>query len=255
MIERRNFIGSGVAAWAAGAAQPEKKTRFYMLEQCFLKQGTQIGRLHELWSKGLLPAMNKVHSGPKIFLEALVAPHMPQAAAIFGFDSLEQMWGIHSRLQQDQALVKAFEHAESGPEPLVEQQSSILLEATDYSPEISTSAKAGAPRIFELRVYHSPTWRQLRALHERFAGPEIKIFHRVGVHPLLYTQTVIGPNMPNLTYLIPFDDLAAREKAWNAFGADPEWLKVRQQSIEKGGQISSVIQIAIYKAAAYSPIR
>ena len=61
--------------------------------------------------------------------------------------------------------------------------------------------------------------------------------------------------MPNLTYLIPFDNLAAREKAWDAFSADPEWVKVRKESIDKHGQISSVIQISIFKAAAYSPIR
>jgi len=106
-----------------------------------------------------------------------------------------------------------------------------------------------------LRVYHSPTRSQLKALHERFAGPEIKIFHRVGVNPILYTSTMIGPNMPNLTYLIPFDSLAAREKAWDAFGADPEWVKVRNESIDKHGQIASVINISLFKATAYSPIR
>jgi hypothetical protein len=61
--------------------------------------------------------------------------------------------------------------------------------------------------------------------------------------------------MPNLTYVIPFENLAAREKAWDAFGADPEWIKVRKESIDKHGQISSVMQISLYRATAYSPIR
>jgi hypothetical protein len=30
--------------------------------------------------------------------------------------------------------------------------------------------------------------------------------------------------MPNLTYLIPFATMADREKAWEAFSADPEWV-------------------------------
>ena len=50
-------------------------------------------------------------------------------------------------------------------------------------------------------------------------------------------------------------DLAAREKAWAAFGADPEWVKVRADSVAKSGQISSVIQMSLFKAAAYSPVR
>jgi hypothetical protein len=29
-------------------------------------------------------------------------------------------------------------------------------------------------------------------------------------------------NMPNLTYLIPFDSLGAREKAWDTFQANPD---------------------------------
>jgi hypothetical protein len=131
-----------------------------------------------------------------------------------------------------------------------------LLEATDYSPEIvPLDPPPKTPRIFELRTYHSPTGRQLRALHERFAGSEIRIFHRCGVHPILYSSTVFGVNRPNLTYVIPFESLAAREKAWAAFGADPEWVKVRKESIEKHGQISSVIQISLFRAMAYSPIR
>ena len=55
--------------------------------------------------------------------------------------------------------------------------------------------------------------------------------------------------------LIPFENLAARERAWEAFAADPEWVKVRKESIERSGQISSIIQISLFKAAPYSPIQ
>ena len=243
------------AARPAGAAG-EKRTGFYVLETFYLQQGAQVARMHEYFGKVALPALQRVrHTGPVIYLESLVAPHMPQMIAIYGFQSLDEMWGVHTRIMQDPELVKNFEQWDSGDAPF-DQQSSVLLEAADYSPEIVTPAEPPkTPRIFELRVYHSPTWRQLKALHERFAGPEIKIFHRVGVHPLLYSSTLIGPNMPNLTYLIPFENLAAREKAWDAFGADPDWIKARKESIEKHGQISSVIQISLFKATAYSPVR
>jgi hypothetical protein len=133
--------------------------------------------------------------------------------------------------------------------------SSTLLEAAEYSPEIASIETAKKPRVFELRTYHSPTWRQLGALHQRFAGREIPIFHRNGIHPLLYTSTVFGANLPNLTYLIPFEDLAAREKAWTAFGADEEWIKVRKESVAKDGEIASVIQISLLRATAYSPVQ
>ncbi|MCS6952559.1 MAG: NIPSNAP family protein [Bryobacteraceae bacterium] len=258
-MDRRSFVGMlGGLSLAAGQRPEgeERKTRLYLLELFYLKHGTQLGRLHNYLSQAVLPALNQVHAGPKIVLEALVAPHMPQVAMLLGFQSVAEMWQVRAKLQEDEALKKAFETWQEGPEPPFEQQHNILLEAAAYSPEVvPLDPPPKTPRIFELRVYHSPTWRQLKALHERFEGPEIKIFHRVGVHPILYTSTVIGPNMPNLTYLIPFEDLAAREKAWSAFAADPEWIKVRQESIERHGQIASVIQIALYRAAPYSPVR
>jgi hypothetical protein len=238
---------------AANAAS-ERRTRVYTLDQFKLKAGTQMPRLHEFFGQSLLPALNRLHSGPKIYLEALIAAHTPQLVAIYGFGSLEEMWGVHTKTGADEALAKKMEALEAG-EPSFESLDTTLLEAADYSPEIAPSAEGATPRIFELRVYHSPTWRQFGALHERFRGPEIKIFHRVGINPVLYSSTLVGQNIPNLTYLIPFADLAAREKAWAAFNADPEWQKVRKESIDKSGQIASVIQVSLYKATPYSPVK
>jgi hypothetical protein len=258
ILDRRHFLGAlpalmpaGIAARAADAP----RTRFYVFEQYFLEQGTQPARIHEFFSKALLPTMERVHKGPKIFLDAVMTPHLPQVAAIFGVESPEQVWSISKALFADKEFSRAFDQWETGEAPYVSVSAS-LLEATDYSPEIAALEKApAAPRVFELRVYHSPTYRQNKALHQRFSGAEIKIFHRVGVHPILYSTTVFGDNRPNLTYLIPFDTLAAREKAWAAFSADEEWVRVRKDSIDRSGQISIVSNISLYKATPYSPIR
>ncbi len=248
--------GLGLLASSGPAASAAGKRRVFTLEQYFLKNGSQVGRIHDHIGKAALPALSRIHSGPKIVLEALVTPHQPQVAVILGFESIEELWSVRSKLAADGELAKAYEEWESHPEQPYEHFSTALLEATDYMPELANDREPRkTSRVFELRTYHSPTWRQLRALHERFAGPEIRIFHRVGVNPILYTSTVVGLNMPNLTYLIPFEDLASREKAWNAFAADPEWVRVRKESIDKHGQISSVSQISLYRAAAYSPIR
>ena len=258
LLDRRHFLEGLPAlmpAALAASAEAAPRTRFYVFEQYFLEQGTQPARINEFFSKALLPAMDRVHKGPKIFLEAVMAPHLPQVAAIFGVESPEQVWSISKALFADKDFSRAFDQWEAGEAPYASASAS-LLEATDYSPEITAPEKPpAAPRVFELRVYHSPTFRQNKALHQRFSGAEIKIFHRVGVNPILYTTTVFGANRPNLTYLIPFDTLAAREKAWAAFSADEEWVRVRQESIDRSGQISIVSNISLYKAMPYSPIR
>lgn len=238
------------------AAEPtQKKTKYFLLENYYLRHSTQLERIQEFMKNGLLPAATKCLKGPKFFSEALVAAHMPQFLVLLGFESLTELGAIRTRLNQDETFRKAFAAWESGPEPPYEHFSQTVLKAAEYCPEVELSAsRPKAPRVFELRTYHSPTWRQLAALHERFAGPEIKIFHRVGVRPIIYSETLFGPNMPNLTYLTPFESLAAREKAWEAFAADPEWLRARKESIDTHGQIASVIQITLLKAAPYSPV-
>ena len=210
--------------------------------------------MHEWFRTALVPRLAKIHGGPVIILDALIAPHTPEIVMIAGFSSFEEIWAMRSKVMDDAGMVAAANKLDQGTEPPFDSQSVSIIEAAPYSPEI-VAEKRDTPRLFELRVYHSPRFSQLQALHNRFNNAEIKIFHRSGIHPVLYGSTVVGPNQPNLTYLIPFDSLAAREKAWAAFGADPDWIKTRQESVEKYGQITAVNDIAIYRAAAYSPIK
>jgi len=252
-MHRRTFVSALGGLGLARAAASEKRTNFYCIEHYNLKSGHQPQRLSDFAAE-ILPAISCVHSGPKIYLEALVAPQVPRFTAIAGFSSLQELWDVNVKVLEDETVRKASAAVENGTEPAYESLDSLILQATDYSPEIKPEATTPS-RIFELRVYKSPTWRQLDALHERFRGPEIKIFHRSGIHPILYGSTFIGPHQPNLVYLIPFADLAAREKAWATFGADPDWKKVRDESVAKSGEIVSDIQISFYRPTSYSPVR
>lgn len=231
-MNRRTFFSLMGAAAAASAAD-DRKTRLYSFDRYELKAGMQ-GRLHEL-IRAALPKMSKT----TIVLDAVIAPHTPEVVVISAYSSFDEM--------------RATGRIEAGQELLYEELQSSILEPAAYSPEVEVG-KHDKPRIFELRQYHSPSWAQLTALHQRFAGPEIKVFHKCGIFPILYTSTLFGDNLPNLTYLIPFDSLAAREKAWDAFGVDPDWIKARDESIAKFGQLTPVNRISIYRAAAYSPV-
>ena len=51
---------------------------------------------------------------------------------------------------------------------------------------------------------------------------EIPIFLKAGFWPVFFGDTLIGPQMPNLTYMIGFANLAERDKAWDAFRSAPE---------------------------------
>ena len=61
--------------------------------------------------------------------------------------------------------------------------------------------------------------------------------------------------MPNLTYMLSFDNLAAREKLWQAFGADPEWVKLRSLPGNNDTDNVSNITNAILRPLPFSDIR
>ncbi|HTS31093.1 MAG TPA: NIPSNAP family protein [Bryobacteraceae bacterium] len=261
-MNRRSFVESAGAgallsalAGAPAQAQPSnRKTRIYRLDFLYCRQGSQTNRVQEFLASQM-PVLTR-HAQPVGVFTAVIAPHLPATAVLTGFSSLEEMETADDRVRKSAEYQAALEKMESGAEPPYDRVDRLLLRATDFSPEIAPLAeRPRKPRIFELRIYHSPTERQLRYLQERFAGTEIGIFSRCGIHPLFYSNTLAGPNMPNLAYLIPFAGLAEREKAWDAFGADPEWVKARADSIARGGQIVAQSEITLLQAAAFSPIQ
>jgi len=136
-LNRRHFAGAlaGLAAaQSARSADPEQRTRFYMMQTFQLRQGTQLARLHEWLSKAYLPQLSKIHSGPQIVLESLIAPHNPQLVLIVGYSSFEQIAAMHSKMDVDKEVAAAFAKVERDPEPLFDNQINALLEATPYSP-------------------------------------------------------------------------------------------------------------------------
>jgi hypothetical protein len=264
-MNRRHFatnLAAGLAGFAAAtqrgdAAGETRRNGVYLIESLRLQQGSQRNRLDEFYTKTMLPALNQIKAAPPLILEAVIGPHTPELLLVVGFASLNDLTDMLTKLDSDQAVAKGMAQLESGPEPAYDSRQMTVVGAAPYSPPGLPDApadKAAARRYFELRVYHSSSSTILRALHKRFAGPETKIFARSGIHPVLYGTTMFGGDMPNLTYLIPFDSLGAREKAWDTFNADPEWLKVREES-NKNGQLVSVSNISIYRAVAYSPVK
>ena len=84
---------------------------------------------------------------------------------------------------------------------------------------------------------------------------EAAIFRRLGMLPVFFGRGMIGANLPSLTYMLAFDDLAARERLWRNFGSDPEWQKLRSTPGLTDPEIVSNISNAILRPLPFSPIR
>jgi len=264
MINRRDFLfkdvpgaalGTALAgsSFAASTGEGPMHAGYYEFAFIRLQNGGQVSRMQNWLEKRVLPLFQKHQFGPVGCFSVDVGPNLPSVMVLLSFPSLAQMETLWGKLDADPDYSAAVAELERD-EPAFYREDSMLLRATPFSPPL-TAAPGGGHKLFELRIYECPTHRQLDYLHDRFAGGEIDIFHKSGIHPVLYADTVFGPNRPNMAYLIPFESEAQREQAWAAFRANPDWVKIREESVRHGGEIVRNITNMFLTPASFSMIR
>ena len=106
--------------------------------------------------------------------------------------------------------------------------------------------------IYELRVYTAMPGR-LAAVQARFRDHTARLFEKHGMKNIGYWTNAIGGKNDELVYILAYEDLAARQKAWAAFGADPEWHAARNES-EKDGPIVHHTENRIMNPTNFSPL-
>ena len=80
----------------------------------------------------------------------------------------------------------------------------------------------------ELRIYESHSMKKGQKKIEMFnTGGELDIFGKVGLTPVFFGEALVGLKLPNLTYMLGFDNEEAKEAAWKAFLAHPDWKKLK----------------------------
>jgi hypothetical protein len=110
-------------------------------------------------------------------------------------------------------------------------------------------------RCFEIRTYTAAPGK-LEELHARFRNHTVKLFKKHGMEIVgFWGPTDKEKGSENtLVYVLAFPSREARDKAFRAFGADPEWQKARSES-EKNGKLTEKVESVILMATDYSPIK
>jgi hypothetical protein len=94
--------------------------------------------------------------------------------------------------------------------------------------------------IVEMRVYRCLPGR-LPALLKRFESMTLKLWEKHGIKQAGFFTTLIGESNQELTYFLTWESLADREKKWNAFQNDQEWISGRAKSEEDGPIIGNIV--------------
>jgi hypothetical protein len=76
---------------------------------------------------------------------------------------------------------------------------------------------------------------------------EIQIFRDTGLTPVFFGETLFGRLMPNLTYMLVFNDMADRDKRWEAFRSSERWAAIKDLE-EYKDTVSNITDIILRPA-------
>jgi hypothetical protein len=182
--------------------------------------------------------------------------YAPSLVVLMGHQSLGSMQSMIERAAADKDFVTAWRAFETAELPYV-RYDSVLLRAFDAHPkiEVPPTDEKRPGRVFELRTYESRNAFSLRDKMAMFNQEEIKIFRDCGFAPVFFGEGIIAPRLPHLTYMVAFDNMAAREKAWDTFRGNPDWARVRDKPGWTNAEAVSNTHVSFLSPTAYSQIR
>ena len=232
-MQRRDFLAGTLAASALAlapdsGAQTEKIVRprqFYQLRRYSLQTGPQVAATEKYITEALIPALAS-NSSPVGAFRVDIGPETPAFYVLIPILAPAMAGALELELSQNENYIKAAEPFWSAPAsaPAFLRIESSLLVAFEGWPRITPPEKG--KRIFQLRTYESPSYRDHLLKIQMFHSGEFEIFKNAGFQPVFFADTLIGQRMPSLTYMLSFADLAELDAKWNVFRNDPAWKKL-----------------------------
>jgi NIPSNAP len=268
VMDRRKFLAASLAsAAAAGAplsyahesqeAAAQGGREYYELRRYHLL--TPQRKLADDYFRGaLVPGLNRMGISPVGVFNVSIGPQGPSMYVLIPSTSVETLVTADTRLAQDAEYLKAASDFLNAPakSPAFVRMESSLLQALAGAPKLTIPAATAqhSPRLFELRTYESSTDQDHKAKVAQVNEGEIPIFIKAGFWPVFFGDTLIGAQMPNLTYMIGFTNLAERDKCWDAFRSAPETKVLFAQPKYTFEDLVSNVNNTVLAPAAYSQI-
>ena len=264
-MKRRDFIAATALAGAAplstiAAATARKgmsESEYYELRQYHLLSFGARKRLDDFLRDAAVPALNRNGIEPVGVFNVMYGPNRPTIYVLLPHKSLESFATTDERLAADARYQRAGASFLDAPmsDPAYVRIESSLMVAFEQMPRLVLPAATAEkkPRIFELRTYESHSKKKAKKKIEMFnAGGEIALFLKIGLRPVFFGETLIGPDLPNLTYMVAFDDMGQRDETWQKFGSSPEWKELSANPIY--ADTVSNINVSFLQPASYSQI-
>jgi hypothetical protein len=256
-MNRRTFLSaSALAAAPALAAGAESSNQYLDLRFYDLHNGVanQRQRLTEFLEKEHLPMMKRLKAGPVGYFQISLGEDMPKIVTVSTYSSLAEIETRRAAQMADKEWVKALQDLKDA-HPTFDRVESWLLRTFDAMPriEVPPSEEGTARRVYLLRIYEAENFHKGALKVDMFNSGEIDIFRKAGFTPVFFAETLFGTKMPNLAYMVSYEDSAAGEAAWAAFRAHPDWKKMSSDP-KWAGTTSNIANIEL-QPLPFSPMR
>jgi hypothetical protein len=258
-MNRRQFITlSGAASMAAvvpfsSNAQSAGGREYYELRQFIVENEQQRKGLDTFFKQAAIPALNR--AGMKkvgVFYPEGLSP----VYTLLTYNSLSDLVSLNERLADDSEFVSAGAEFINAPAsaPAFKRMESSLMIAFAGMPKLETPVSAPG-RVFQLRIYESPSVvTGLKKIEMFNDAGEIKLFRESGLNPVFFGETIAGAKMPNLTYMLGFNNMDEQKAAWKKFVNMPEWKRISGMPEYADKAILSGITNIPLTAAPYSQV-
>jgi hypothetical protein len=208
----------------------EHTREFYQLRRYFLQSGPQQKLTETYLSGALIPALTRMGMGPVGAFRVDIGPETPTYDILIPASDLAALAEVDLHLAQDTEFLKAADPFWSAPAtaPAFQRVEYSLLSAFEGWPKLTPppSSATKAKRIFQLRTYESPSYKDHVVKVQMFHSGEFEIFAKAGFHMVFFGDALAGPRMPNLTYMLSFADSTELDAKWDIFRNDPDWKKL-----------------------------
>jgi hypothetical protein len=268
-MNRRSFMKSSAALAGAtaltsplpgGAAENSLTPSRQLIEirRYQLRRGPMQKRFDDFYRAAAIPAMNRAGIATVGVFGVSIGPDNPTMYALLAHNSLESFAASFEKVRDDEEFQKAGAEFLNVPptDPSYIRVESTLLIGFETMPKVEVPAQTAAkkPRIFEMRTYEAHSKKANKKKIEMFDRGEIAIFRKNGLIPVFFGETLIGPKQPNLTYMLVYDGMAARDENWGKFIADPDWKKLSTTPGYTDPEILTNITSVFLRPTAYSQI-
>ncbi len=258
-MNRRNFIAASAAVGAAATlgataeAQSGPGREYYELREYKMQPGANKKALSNYLKDAEIPALKRLGAGPVGAFTGKFGGRSLSLFLLVTHKNLASVQKVSEQLAGDEAFQKAGAAVLDAPigSPAYARIESSLMVAFKGMPHLKIWEK-NPNRVFELRRYEGHSRKANKKKIEMFDVAEIEVFEKTGLQSVFFGETIIGPNLPNLTYMLHFPSMDQHQSMWSGFSKSKEWRELSGRA-EFKNTVSNIANILL-KPAPYSEI-